>query len=135
MLGAAVDLAQARLALFTQAHNSNPVPFLAILIFWLAIIFTSFGLFVRSSPVVIVTFFVGALSVACAIFLIWKWISLLRGYCRFPVSRCATRSHPLVPNMKAARYGNNCTRCGHHDVRYWHKAGVASCTANVRYWG
>lgn len=70
VLGAAVDLAQVRLALFTQAHDTIPVPFLAILIFWLAIIFTSFGLFVRSSPVVIVTFFVGALSVACAIFLI-----------------------------------------------------------------
>ena len=61
---------QVRLALFTQAHDSIPVPFLAILIFWLAIIFTSFGLFVRTSPVVIVTFFIGALSVACAIFLI-----------------------------------------------------------------
>ena len=70
VLGAAVDLAQVRLALFTQAHDSIPVPFLAILIFWLATIFTSFGLFVRSGPVVIVTFFVGALSVACSLFLI-----------------------------------------------------------------
>jgi hypothetical protein len=58
------------LALFAQAHDSIPAPFLAILIFWLAIIFVSFGLFVQANPTVIVTFFVGTLSVAGAIFLI-----------------------------------------------------------------
>jgi hypothetical protein len=70
VLSAAANLSQARLSLFTQSHDAIPAPFLAILIFWLAIIFTSFGLFVRSNRVVIVTFFVGGLSVACAIFLI-----------------------------------------------------------------
>jgi hypothetical protein len=70
VLSAAANLAQARLLLFTQAHGAIPAPFLAILIFWLAIIFTSFGLFVRSNRVVIVTFFVGALSVSASIFLI-----------------------------------------------------------------
>jgi hypothetical protein len=70
VLNAIADLSQSRLALFAQAHDSIPVPFLAILIFWLAIIFVSFGLFVQTNPTVIVTFFVGALSVSCAIFLI-----------------------------------------------------------------
>ena len=46
VLNAVADLAQSRLSLFAQAHNSIPVPFLAILIFWLTIIFASFGLFV-----------------------------------------------------------------------------------------
>jgi hypothetical protein len=58
------------LALFAQAHDSLPAPFLAILIFWLAIIFASFCLFVRPNRIVIVTFIVGSLSVAGAIFLI-----------------------------------------------------------------
>lgn len=70
VLGAAIDSEKARLSLFTQTHDSIPVPFLAILIFWLAIIFTSFGLFVRANSIVIVTFFVGAISVASSIFLI-----------------------------------------------------------------
>ena len=59
---------QVRLSLFTQSHDAIPAPFLVILIFRPAIIFTSFGLFVR--PNRIVTFFVGGLSVASAIFLI-----------------------------------------------------------------
>ncbi len=70
VLSAVSNLSQARLSLFTQSHDAIPTPFLAILIFWLAIIFTSFGLFVRSNRIVIVTFFIGALSVASAIFLI-----------------------------------------------------------------
>jgi hypothetical protein len=69
-LNAIADLTQSRLALFAQAHDSLPAPFLAILIFWLAIIFASFGLFVRPNRIVIVTFIVGSLSVAGAIFLI-----------------------------------------------------------------
>lgn len=70
LLSATADLGQSRLALFTQAHDSIPLPFLAILIFWLSIIFASFGLFVPANPIVVATFFVGALSVSGAIFLI-----------------------------------------------------------------
>lgn len=70
MLGTTANLVQARLSLFTQSHDAIPTPFLAILICWLAIIFGSFGLFVRPNLIVIVTFFVGGLSVASAIFLI-----------------------------------------------------------------
>ena len=70
VLSAAANVEQARLSLFTQSHDAIPTPFLVILIFWLAIIFTSFGLFVRPSRITIVTFFVGGLSVASAIFLI-----------------------------------------------------------------
>ena len=70
VLNAVADLSQSRLALFAQAHDLLPAPFLAILIFWLAIIFASFGLFVRPNQIVIVTFIVGSISVAGAIFLI-----------------------------------------------------------------
>jgi Protein of unknown function (DUF4239) len=70
LLNAIADLSQSRLALFAQAHDSIPAPFLAMLIFWLAFIFVSFGLFVRPNSIVIVTFLVGALSVSGAIFLI-----------------------------------------------------------------
>ena len=70
VLSAVANLSQARLSLFAQSNDAIPTPFLAILIFWVAIIFTSFGLFVRPNRIVIVTFFVGGLSVASAILLI-----------------------------------------------------------------
>ena len=70
IINAIVQLTQSRLALFTQAHDSIPAPFLAVLIFWLAVIFASFGVFVRPVPIVVVTFVVGAMSVSGALFLI-----------------------------------------------------------------
>jgi hypothetical protein len=97
VLGAAVDLGQTRLSLFTQAHDSIPVPFLAILVFWLAIIFTSFGLFVRSSPVVIVTFFVGALSVSASIFLILEMDQPLSGLLQISSEPLRQALAPLGP--------------------------------------
>src|SRR5262249_1422357 len=39
------DLVQARLLLFAESGNVIPAPFLAILVFWLVIIFASFSLF------------------------------------------------------------------------------------------
>ena len=94
ILSAAADLAQARLSLFTQSHDSIPAPFLAILIFWLTIIYASFGLFVRANPIVIVTFFVGALSVSASIFLILEMDQPLTGLLQ--ISSEPLR-HALVP--------------------------------------
>jgi hypothetical protein len=46
------------------------VPFLAILIFWLAMIFTSYGLFTRVNPTVLAAMFINAVTASAAIFLI-----------------------------------------------------------------
>jgi hypothetical protein len=46
------------------------MPFLVVLIFWLAMLFTSFGLYALYNTAVIGALLVGALSVACAIFLV-----------------------------------------------------------------
>jgi hypothetical protein len=70
VINAIADLTQSRLTLFVQAHDAIPMPFVVILIFWITMIFASFGLFVRPNPIVIVTFVVGALSVSAALFLI-----------------------------------------------------------------
>lgn len=94
VVNAAVQLAQSRLALFTQAHDSIPAPFLTILIFWLAIIFASFGLFVRPVPIVIVTFVVGALSVSGALFLVLEMDQPFEGM--FQIST-ETLSNALAP--------------------------------------
>ena len=66
----ALDLGRTRVLLFEQLGSSIPLPFLVVLVFWLSIIFASFGLFAPRNFTVIATFFVCALSVSGAIFLI-----------------------------------------------------------------
>jgi hypothetical protein len=58
------------LLLFEQLGSSIPVPFLVVLVFWLCIIFASFGLFAPRNATVIAVLCVCALSVSAAIFLI-----------------------------------------------------------------
>ena len=64
------DLAQARFLLFVESENLIPTPFLAVLAFWLLIIFASFSLFSPLNVTVITFLFLFALSASCAIFLI-----------------------------------------------------------------
>jgi len=63
-------LAQSRMMMFEQRGSSISWPFLTVLIFWVCVLFLGFGLLVRFNATVAVTLFVGALSVAGAIFLI-----------------------------------------------------------------
>jgi hypothetical protein len=97
VLNAAADLGQARLSLYAQAHDSIPMPFLGILIFWLTMIFASFGLFVRANPIVIITFFVGSLSVAGAIFLILEMDQPLAGLLQISSEPLRQALAPLAP--------------------------------------
>ena len=67
---ASVDLGKARVLLFTHIGNGISMPFLAVLVFWLAVIFGSFSLFAAPNPVVVISLLLFALSAATAIFLI-----------------------------------------------------------------
>ena len=51
ILQASADIANTRLLMFADGDNPILTPFLLILIFWLTVIFTSFGLFVEPGPV------------------------------------------------------------------------------------
>jgi len=64
------DLAQTRFLLFEQSGDAVPLPFLIVLIFWLAIIFMSFGMFSRVNPVAGIALVVFAVSAAGALFLV-----------------------------------------------------------------
>jgi hypothetical protein len=67
------DIAEGRWMLIEQAvQRSIPMPFLVMLISWLAIIFASFGLVSPRNLTVIVILFVCALSAAGAFFLIME---------------------------------------------------------------
>jgi hypothetical protein len=65
-----MDLGQTRWLLFEQSGSSIPMPFLVLLVFWVTIIFLSFGLFAPPNATVIATLFLCALSVSGAIYLI-----------------------------------------------------------------
>jgi hypothetical protein len=67
-----IDIGQARLLLYEQSGRSIPMPFLVLLIFWVTVIFLSFGLFAPRNATVVVTLFLCALSVSGAIFLIME---------------------------------------------------------------
>jgi hypothetical protein len=69
-LSITIDIAQTRWLMFGQQGSSIPLPFLVVLVFWLTILFASFGLSAPSNVTVIATLFVCALSVTGAIFLI-----------------------------------------------------------------
>jgi hypothetical protein len=64
------DLAQARFLLFVESENLVPTPFLAVLAFWLVIIFASVCLFSPLNVTVFTFLFLFASSAACAVFLI-----------------------------------------------------------------
>ena len=72
-------LLQARWLVVAATHPSVPVPFLVILVFWLTIIFASFGVFAPRNATVLTVFFVCALSVSLAVFLVLEMDSPFHG--------------------------------------------------------
>lgn len=78
------DLIQARWALETQTGHSIPVPFLVLLIFWLAIVFASFGLFAPPNPTTIIILLLCSVAVAGGIVLIEELGNPFSGLIRVP---------------------------------------------------
>ncbi|HXY02437.1 MAG TPA: hypothetical protein VEI49_02615 [Terriglobales bacterium] len=74
-----MNLAQTRWLLFEQGATSVSKPMLIVMLFWLAIIFMSWGLFAPPNATVIATLLVAALSVSSAIFLILEMYSPYSG--------------------------------------------------------
>jgi hypothetical protein len=66
----AITLGQTRWLLFAQSGTSISAPFLVIVVFWLTVLFLSFGLFAPVNGTALTTLLISALSVAGAMFLI-----------------------------------------------------------------
>lgn len=82
-LTTATNLAQARWLLFAQQTESPiPLPFLVVLVFWLCIIFASFGLYAPRNLTVVASLGICALSVAAAVFLILELATPFEGVIR-----------------------------------------------------
>ena len=65
-----LDLGQTRWLQYAQGSASISMPLLVVLVFWLATIFISFGLFAPANGTVFIGLLVSALSVSAAILLI-----------------------------------------------------------------
>jgi hypothetical protein len=64
------DLTQTRWLLLEEAQTELPRALLLILVFWLALLFVSFGLFAPPHPTALTVLGVGACAVSAAIFLV-----------------------------------------------------------------
>ena len=74
------DLGQTRWLLIEQEQNQLPFPLLLILVFWLALLFVSFGLFSPPNVTALTVLFVGACAVSAAIFLVLELNRPLEGF-------------------------------------------------------
>ena len=78
------QLIQARWSLEVRAGHSIPVPFLVLLVFWLAIVFASFGLFAPANPTAIIALLLCSLAVSGGIVLIEELDNSVSGLIRLP---------------------------------------------------
>jgi len=76
------DIMETRWLMIGRLSSSIPVPFLVIVVFWLTIIFGSFGLFAPRNATVFTVLFLCALSVAGSIFLILEMDEPFEGLMR-----------------------------------------------------
>ena len=74
------DLNQTRWLLIEQEQNQLPLALLFILVFWLALLFVSFGLFSPPNVTALTVLFVGACAVSAAIFLVLELSKPLEGF-------------------------------------------------------
>lgn len=73
------DVAQMRWLMIEQRTKSLPTTLLVVLVFWLAMLFASFGLFAPRNATVVVVLSIAALSVAGGLFIILEMNSPLDG--------------------------------------------------------
>jgi hypothetical protein len=80
----AIQLGQMRWLLFAQSGTSISRPFVVIVVFWLTVLYVSFGLFAPRNPTAAITLLVSALSVAAAMFLILDLDHPFSGFMQIP---------------------------------------------------
>ena len=75
---------EARWSLETRTAHSIPVPFLVLLIFWLSIVFASFGLFAPTNSVTIAALLLCSIAVAGGIYMIEDLDKPKAGFVQLP---------------------------------------------------
>jgi hypothetical protein len=81
-----ISIGQTQLLLFAQSGSSISTPFLVVIVFWLSMLFVSFGLFAPHNGTAIATLLIAAISVAGALFLILELDHPFSGLIQIPVT-------------------------------------------------
>ena len=81
-LGIAMSLGQTRWLMYEQQGIAPSKPLVYVMIFWLTIVFLSWGLFAPKHATVVATFFAAALAVSVALFLILEMYTPYSGLIR-----------------------------------------------------
>lgn len=89
------DLAQTRFLLFEHSGGSLPLPFLIVLVFWLSLIFASFGIFGSSNPVSIAALVMCAAAASGALFLVLDLNEPFTGLMHIPSQSLRNALAPL----------------------------------------
>jgi len=92
-----VAIGDTRGLLYEQAGGSLAWPFFVVLIFWLVVLFLGFGYLTRPNATVVLSLFVGALSVAGAIFLILEMDRPYSGLMRISSAPVRGALGPISP--------------------------------------
>ena len=87
----AAELSETRWLLIEEAQSQLPLPFLVILLFWLTMLFISFGLFSPRNATVVTVLFICACSVSAAIFLVLEMSRPLAGTIKVSDARSSKR--------------------------------------------
>jgi hypothetical protein len=74
------ELAQSRWLMIESAQTTMPTPFLAVLIFWLTVLFTGLGLLAPRNATTMICLFVCAVSMAGAILLLMEMTHPFEGF-------------------------------------------------------
>jgi hypothetical protein len=115
-LSATLRMAQVRSLMIAQKASSVPMPLLIVLVFWLALLFMSFGLFVRPNSVVMVSLFASALAVCCAIYLILEMYRPYSGWIQ--VSSAPLRSALAQLKTPARNHAREQADPSHEKISY-----------------
>jgi hypothetical protein len=92
---AGAEIARTRLLMFSDGEPAILTPFLLILIFWLAVVFASYSLFVEQGRIVIVALLVFALSISSALFLVTDLSQPFVGLMQLPKEQLGQTLGPL----------------------------------------
>jgi hypothetical protein len=88
-------ISRTRWLMDVQRASSVPLPFLGVLVLWLTVLFTSFGLFAPRNGTVIVAMLVASISLAASVFLILEMDKPFTGTIRIPSAPIREALHRL----------------------------------------
>lgn len=94
-LSIALEIGNLRWMMFAERNTAVSVPMLATVIFWLTIIFISFGLFAPSNATVIASLFLSSAAVSVAIFLILELHTPYEGWIQLSLAPVRTALEQL----------------------------------------